>query len=220
MTLGRSTTPATDRLVVLPSVEMVSGQKPAAMTWSTMSHRTCPVRPLATSNQMPRRRASSTAGSMRPASSTMALGGGASMWVTTSPGFSKSSRVESGDAVWPMWIITGRSKAEAAAWARRSTSTSSAATPSVSRALTPTTMSRCRAMASRAASTSARSRSMVSPPGRMPARPMLTRMRPCCGAARAMTTWGSMSSAPADPASTHAVTPSSRQMTGPSASRA
>ena len=69
----------------------------------------------------------------------MAFGGGAYMWVTTSPGFSSGNRVESGETVCPMWIITGRSKAEAAAWVRRSTSTSSAATLRDSRALTPTT---------------------------------------------------------------------------------
>ena len=72
------------------SVENVSGQKPACMTRSTMSHRRWPVRPLPTSNQTPRRRAASTSGRMRPLSSTMLFGGGANMCVTMSPGLSRS----------------------------------------------------------------------------------------------------------------------------------
>ncbi len=67
----------------------------------------------------------------------MALGGGAYMWVTTSPGLSRAKSVDSGETVCPMWIITGRSNAEAAACVRRSTSMSSAATLRDSRALTP-----------------------------------------------------------------------------------
>ncbi len=69
-----------------------------------------------------------------------------------------------------------------------------------SRALTPTTKSRCRAIASRAAPTSARARSIVSPSGRMPARPMLTSTRPGCGDALARPPPTSpIASAPAEP---------------------
>ena len=90
------------------SVENVSGQKPACMTRSTMSHLRWPVRPLPRSNQTPRRRAASTSGRMRPVSSTMLFGGGANMWVTMSPGLSRSRSLGSGETVCPMWIITGR----------------------------------------------------------------------------------------------------------------
>ena len=108
----------------------------------------------------------------------MLFGGGANMWVTMSPRSSWLTSLDSGDAVWPIWIISGRLNDVATSWARRNTSTSSTATPLVNRALTPTTTSRLRAMAAFAASTSARLRSIVSPPGRIPARPMLMRTRP------------------------------------------
>ena len=86
-----------------------------------------------------------------------------------------------------MWIITGSPNEVATSWERRSTSTSLAPTTfSESRALTPTMKSRFLAIASRAAATSARARSIVSPSGRMPARPIFMRTRPCCGAERAI----------------------------------
>ena len=59
---------------------------------------------------------------MRPLSSTMLLGGGANMWVTMSPRFSRSTSLGSGEIVCPMWIITGRLKEVATSCARRSTS--------------------------------------------------------------------------------------------------
>ena len=139
------------RLVLFPSVENVSGQKPACMTRSTMSHLRWPVRPLATSNHTPRRRAASTSGRMWPVSSMMLFGGGANMWVTMSPRLSRLSSLGSGETVWPIWIITGRSKDVATSCARLSTSKSSAATFLDSRALTPTMKSRLRVIASFAA---------------------------------------------------------------------
>jgi hypothetical protein len=71
----------------------------------------------------------------------------------------------------------------ATSFARFSTSKSfSPATSLDSRALTPTMKSRFFAIASFAAPTSARAMSIVSPSGRMPARPMLISTRPRCGA--------------------------------------
>ena len=54
-------------------------------------------------------------------SSTMLLGGGANMCVTTSPGFSRGMSLDSGETVWPIWIMTGRLKAVATSCARRRT---------------------------------------------------------------------------------------------------
>ena len=96
MQFGRSTTPVR-RLLVLQSVENVSGQKPAFMIAPTVSQRMWPVWPLPMSNQTPRRRAASTAGRMRPVSSTMLFGGGANMCVTMSPRFKRSNSLGSGD---------------------------------------------------------------------------------------------------------------------------
>src|SRR5712691_5685669 len=80
--------------------------------------------------------------------------------------------------------------------------------------------SRFFATASRAAPTSARLMSMVSPSGRMPARPMLISTRHGCGADLATVIVAWMRSAPCDPASTNPVTPSARQSAGPSLVRA
>ena len=57
--------------------------------------------PIAESNQTPRRRAASTSGRMRPSSSTMLFGGGANMWVTMSPGLSRSKSLGSGETRLP-----------------------------------------------------------------------------------------------------------------------
>ena len=63
MQLGKSTTPVV-RLFVFQSVENVSGQKPAFMIRSMVSHRMCPVCPFPMSNHTPRRLAASTSGRM------------------------------------------------------------------------------------------------------------------------------------------------------------
>ena len=101
MQFGMSTTPVC-LLVGFQSVENVSGQKPAFMIAPTVSQRMWPVRPLPTSNQTPRRRAASTSGRIRPASSTMLFGGGANMCVSMSPGLSSSINFENGENVCPM----------------------------------------------------------------------------------------------------------------------
>src|SRR5579871_2927282 len=80
-------------------------------------------------------------------------------------------------------------------------------------------MSRLRMTASFAALTSARLRSIVSPSGRIPARPMLIRTRQSCGAPLATAIVSPILSAPFDPASISPVTPSARHKTGPSLSR-
>jgi hypothetical protein len=87
-----------------------------------MSQRKCPETPLPTSNHTPRRRAARTSGRIRPASSSIPFGGGANMWVTMSPRLSSGKSFESGDAVWPMWIITTRPDGPATSAVRRSTS--------------------------------------------------------------------------------------------------
>ncbi len=81
-------------------------------------------------------------------------------------------------------------------------------------------MSRFFAIASRAAPTSARVMSIVSPSERMPARAMLTSTRFSCGASLATAIGSLMRSAPCDPASMKPVTPSARQSRGPSLVRA
>jgi hypothetical protein len=119
-----------------------------------------------------------------------------------------------------MWIITGRWKFEATSCARRSTSKSfEPATSRDNRALTPTITSRLRAIASRAAEASARLRSIVSPSGMTPARPMLIRVRHGCGAALAIAIVSPIWSAPCDPASIKPVTPSPKHSAAPSLTR-
>jgi len=150
-----------------------------------------------------------------------AVGWGANMWVTMSPGLSRSTSLGSGERDCPTWIISGRLKAVATSCARRSTSSSfSPATSRDSLALTPTMKSRCVAIPSRNALVSARAMSMVSPSGNMPARPILISTRPCCGDVLATSTMSPMRSAPCEPASIHPVTPSERTSSGPSAVRA
>ena len=78
------------------------------------------------------------------------------------------------------------------------------------RAFTPMIVFRLRSIAARAAPTSARLMSIVSPSGKMPARPTLISTRPTFGAALALATDSSTLSAPLDPASSQHVTPSER----------
>ena len=127
----------------------------------------------------------------------------------------------SGDAVSPMWSTTGSLNGRAASFARRSASRSFLPTTfSDSRTLTPTIRSRCRWIAARAAFTSAAARSSSSPFSSMPVRAMLISARIRLGAPFATSTIWSIVSAPRDPASTSAVTPSDRQMAGISGERA
>jgi len=83
----------------------------------------------------------------------------------------------------------------------------------------PTTKSRLRSIAARAAPTSASARSFVSPSGMMPLRPTFTSTRPRCGAARVTASTSSRLSAPPEPASMNPVTPSRRHIAGPGMSR-
>ena len=143
------------------------------------------------------------------------------MWVTMSPGLSRSTSRGSGERDCPIWIISGMLKEVATSCARSSTSSSfSPVTARDSLALTPTTKSRFFAIASRNAPVSARAMFMVSPSGRMPARPIFISTRPCCGDALATSTISPMRSAPCEPASIHPVTPSERTSPGPSPVRA
>ena len=124
MQFGKSTTPVV-RLITFQSVENVSGQKPWRMICSTMSQRMWSRTPLPTSNTMPRRRAASTSGRMRPSSPRIAFGGGANRCVTMSPGSQQRQQLRAATtALWPMWIITGRSTARSVAACASSTSTS------------------------------------------------------------------------------------------------
>ena len=123
MQFGKSMTPVLG-LLTFQSVENVSGQKPACMMRSTVSHLRWPVCPLPMSNQTPRRRAASTSGRMWPLSSMTLFGGGANMCVTISPRLSRLMSLGNGEIVWPIWIITGRLKDVATSCARRNTSKS------------------------------------------------------------------------------------------------
>ena len=165
---GKSTTCAAS--VAVQSVEMVSGRNPASSPRSTTFHRSgrC-VR----SRRRTRPRA--CAPRALPAGCGRCRRGCCAaparyIWVTMSPGLSSARIFGIGETVWPMWIITGRSNEEATSCARFSTSRSPApATLKDRRALTPTIMSRWRAMAARAAATSARLMSVSARrSGRMP----------------------------------------------------
>ncbi len=121
MQFGKSITPVICAFV-FQSVEKVSGQKfclhhlidgvPAHVTGLTIAN----IEPYATAPRCDDFR------KILPLSSIMLLGGGAYIWVTTSPGLSSSISFGSGVIVCPMWIMTGRLKEEATCWVRRSTS--------------------------------------------------------------------------------------------------
>src|SRR5271154_3171172 len=124
ITFGKSTTPGLLRDIAFQSVERVSGQKPCFVARSTISQLKCPPPPLPKTKITPRRRAAVTSGKRRPWSSRMLFGGGAYMWETISPRLSRARIARIGEKFWPTWIITGRPKGPAAAWARLSASRS------------------------------------------------------------------------------------------------
>ncbi len=75
-TVGRSNT-RNVRPGAVMSEEIVSGQTPSLVAASPTGHVMCAVRPLPTSNRIPRARAARTSGSTRPAASSRLCGGGA-----------------------------------------------------------------------------------------------------------------------------------------------
>ncbi len=154
------------------------------------------------SSRTPRPAAAWTAG---PSGEAIPL----AQWVTMSPGRSRSSTSSSAGGAVPMWTITGTPQASAAARPRRRGSTP--LSPTVSRSMrtfTPRISSRFAWMVSIASGTSQLPRSRLSPV--RPARP-IAEMFSSAGtrtpAVAATRRRPSRVNAPADPASTHVVTP-------------
>ena len=198
--VGRSKTgPCSDR--ACRSVEIVWGRKPAASCASSTS-KANPPEPCPRSNSTPRPAAACTAG---PVGTAMPL----AQCVMMSPGRSRSSTSSSCGGAVPMWTMTGTPQAAAAARPRRSGSTPLSPTVSRSmRTLTPWISSRLAWIVSIASGTSQLSRSRLSPV--RPARPiaeMFSRAGTRTAAAAATRRRPSSVYAPADPASTHVVTP-------------